>query len=176
MPDQGTDLREWMKRVDQAHEAMERNSYYRLLAIPDDAPLELIRRAYHRRAMQLHPDRHRDTAEPARSRVYALFKRMTEAYRVLSDPEERRRYDAGLAQGRMRLEDEVTSEMPGGRRPEDRLRTPAGRRHFQAAAEAVAKGDFGAAELNLKLAIGHEGELPFLAEMMAQFRRRKGGG
>src|SRR5512136_966116 len=96
----------WAGAVRRAFEALDTRSYYEVLGVSPDAPQELIRRAFHRRAQQLHPDRHRETPEPVRGQVYALFKRMTEAYRVLLDPDSRRAYDAALAQGRFRLGDE----------------------------------------------------------------------
>src|SRR5881296_4045626 len=68
--------------------------YYALLGLPRNATEEQIRTAYRKLARQYHPDvsKATDAAEK--------FKKVTEAYEVLSDAERRQRYDMfGSAQG-----------------------------------------------------------------------------
>jgi molecular chaperone DnaJ len=62
--------------------------YYAVLGVSRDATLEEIRRAYRREARRCHPDVARDDPQ-----AEERFKQLTEAYRVLSDPELRARYD-----------------------------------------------------------------------------------
>ncbi|MBI5502254.1 MAG: J domain-containing protein [Deltaproteobacteria bacterium] len=166
-----TEFRQWAAAIHRAFAALDSSSYYQVLGVGPADPQELIRRAFHRRATQLHPDRHRDTPEPARSEVYALFKRMTEAYRVLIDHDLRHSYDAGLPSGRLRLTDEVEASRP--KSEDDELRTPAGRRHYRAAKDALAAGDVQGAELNLSLAMSHEPDSPLLAKLFADVRARR---
>jgi curved DNA-binding protein CbpA len=73
-------------------------SYYDVLGVAIDADVEAIRRAYLRKARELHPDRHAGAAEPERRRAEAEMKAVNEAWSTLKDPEARRRYDhaAGL--------------------------------------------------------------------------------
>ena len=162
---------QWAAAVGRAFEALDRSSYYQVLGVAPNDPQELIRKAFHRRATQLHPDRHRETPEPAKSQAYALFKRMTEAYRVLLDPDLRRAYDAGLTSGRLRLTDEVEAARP--KSEDDALRTPQGRHHYAAAKDAFSRGDIQGAELNLTLALAREGTLPLLTKMMDEVRKRR---
>ena len=65
--------------------------HYDVLGVPRDAADTDIKKAYRRLARELHPDVNPspDAAE--------RFKDVTHAYDVLSDPEQRRRYDAGPA-------------------------------------------------------------------------------
>lgn len=69
---------------------MEFQDYYEVLGVVRTASGDDIKKAYRRLALQWHPDRH-----PAERReaAEAKFKRISEAYEVLSDPEKRKRYD-----------------------------------------------------------------------------------
>lgn len=63
--------------------------FYKTLGVSKDADDAAIKKAYRKLARDLHPDRHPDDAV-AESR----FKDVGEAYAVLSDPEQRKQYDA----------------------------------------------------------------------------------
>src|SRR5216683_7011160 len=66
---------------------------YEVLGLGPDAAQQDIRRAFRRQAMLYHPDRH---AEQDRKRAEEVFKRISVAYRTLSEEQERRRYDEAL--------------------------------------------------------------------------------
>jgi len=67
--------------------------YYDLLQVSPSAELETIHRVYRMLAQRFHPD-NQETGNPSR------FREISEAYRVLSDPEERARYDVQHQQHR----------------------------------------------------------------------------
>ncbi|KAG5489206.1 hypothetical protein GH5_00070 [Leishmania sp. Ghana 2012 LV757] len=71
-------------------------NYYDVLGVSPTASGEEIKRSYKKKALELHPDRvGRDqTQEEAE-----LFKVITKANEVLTDAEQRRKYDASLASG-----------------------------------------------------------------------------
>jgi hypothetical protein len=61
--------------------------YYQLLGVHHTASAAEIRQAYRKLAIRYHPDKNNDPG------VEGLFKQITAAYNVLSDPERRRAYD-----------------------------------------------------------------------------------
>jgi molecular chaperone DnaJ len=62
--------------------------YYEVLGVDRKARPQEIKRAYRKLARQHHPD-----LNPGDRRAEERFKRLTEAYEVLSDPQKRRAYD-----------------------------------------------------------------------------------
>jgi curved DNA-binding protein CbpA len=71
-------------------------SYYDVLGVSAFADPGEVRRAYHRKAQLLHPDRFATAPEPERRRAEAEMKTVNEAWNTLGSPETRRRYDVEL--------------------------------------------------------------------------------
>lgn len=69
-------------------------SAYAVLGVDEHADTDVLRRAYRRRACELHPDVNPD--DPAATR---RFQDLVEAYDMLSDPARRAVYDASRAAG-----------------------------------------------------------------------------
>jgi curved DNA-binding protein len=66
-------------------------NYYETLGVDRTAPLDDIKKAYRKLALQYHPDKNPDNKE-----AEDAFKNIAEAYDVLSDTEKRKQYDARL--------------------------------------------------------------------------------
>jgi len=63
-------------------------NYYETLGVSKDASIEQIKKAYRKLAMKYHPDRNKDDKDAEEK-----FKKISEAYAVLSDKEKRQQYD-----------------------------------------------------------------------------------
>ncbi|MDW3118076.1 molecular chaperone DnaJ [Roseovarius pacificus] len=67
---------------------MAKRDYYEVLGISKGASADEIKKAYRKKAKELHPDRNKDNPESE-----AQFKEAGEAYDVLKDPEKKAAYD-----------------------------------------------------------------------------------
>jgi molecular chaperone DnaJ len=65
-----------------------KRDYYEVLGVPKNANADDIKKAYRKKALDLHPDRN-----PGDKSAEDKFKEATEAYEVLSDADKRARYD-----------------------------------------------------------------------------------
>jgi molecular chaperone DnaJ len=67
---------------------------YDTLGVDPRASVEEIKKAYRALALQHHPDKNRHPDPDNREKSEQMFKQISEAYSVLSDPEKRKLYDA----------------------------------------------------------------------------------
>lgn len=78
---------------------MKKRDYYEVLGVGREATADELKKAFRKAALKYHPDRNQNNKESE-----TKFKEAAEAYEVLSDPDQRARYDRfgheGLAGGR----------------------------------------------------------------------------
>ena len=67
------------------------NDYYKILGVKKDSTEGEIKKAYRKLALKWHPDKNPNNREEAEEQ----FKKINEAYSVLSDKNKRRQYDMG---------------------------------------------------------------------------------
>jgi curved DNA-binding protein CbpA len=97
------------ERLEAWDAVLETYDYYELLGVSELADDGAIKASYHRFARAFHPDSHIATGARERAIAARVFQRGTEAYRVLSHPDLRVRYDMARTRGRLRL---FPSEVP----------------------------------------------------------------
>ncbi|HWZ90426.1 MAG TPA: DnaJ domain-containing protein [Polyangiaceae bacterium] len=146
------------------------SSYYELLGVLEIADPASVQTAFHEFALAFHPDAHPDYDADTATVLRRVFQRGAEAYRVLSHPELRPRYDLALARGQLRL---GGSEVPrvanvgvGAKSLDDLCRTASAKRYASRADALISQGDLAAAKRELMMAVREDGENPELAERL----------
>jgi curved DNA-binding protein CbpA len=162
-------IRQWLAALDHI-------SYYELFRLAPEATADQIRDGFHWFAEAFHPDVHHWRPPAEQTAISYIFKRGTEAYRVLSDPPLRARYDDAVASGILRPESLVVdldgprskSLAPGGGAPGgggrlvDKVRMPSARTFVLRASELATKGDPQQAKLQLVMAMHLDPKNPAL--------------
>jgi curved DNA-binding protein CbpA len=138
--------------VEELHDNLDALPYHVFLGVVPTATGDQLRAGYHERAQVFHPDRFHSAEDQAlRDKVYTVFKRMTEAYAVLSNPQKRAAYEAQREAGAVRLG--PIDRTAAQRKPEDELRDPRARKFYGLGMAAVARGDRQGALLSLRMAL-----------------------
>jgi curved DNA-binding protein CbpA len=129
--------------------------YYRVLGIDPRCDYLGVRDAFYARAQQLHPDRFvQSDDESVRRAAYAVYKRMTEAYGALSDPDLRRTYDEIVAGGGVRLPPEARARRLD---PEERqISNPFARMYLRSARAKFDRGELNASLIDTELGLSLE--------------------
>jgi curved DNA-binding protein CbpA len=152
----GLALRQWLAALDSI-------SYYDLFRAQPRATHDELRAAFHEFAETFHPDAHRWRHPNEQAAIGRIYRRGTEAWRVLSDPTLRARYDEAVANGILRPENLIV-EMDGprslappanaaGGRLIDKVRSPGARPFVLRAEELLKKGDPKQAKIQLVMAL-----------------------
>jgi len=172
-------IRDWLAALDSL-------SYYDLFRLAPDATPDALRDGFHAFAESFHPDSHQWRHPSEQIAIGYIFKRGTEAYRVLSDPALRVKYDEALAGGILRPES-IVVEMDGPRRslaPQagagrllDKVRTPGARPFVIRAEELRKKGDPKQAKIQLVMAMHMDPKNPaieaFARELDDEIKAKK---
>ncbi len=127
--------------------------YYALLGIEQDAGVDQIRRAFHDFARRYHPDLYALNDPEDQIKAARVYRRGTEAYRVLLNPGRRNEYDRGLARGIVRHTAATAvatrrSSLPPSQAP----LSPIAQQHVSEAEFAIRRKDWVEAEKQLRSA------------------------
>ena len=80
--------------IDLAYNGIDEKSFYEVLLLPKSADQRAIKKAYYRLSKEYHPDKfYRKNLGGFKLKLEVIFNKITEAYRILSDPDARGDYD-----------------------------------------------------------------------------------
>lgn len=149
-------------------------NFYQILKISSAASVDEIREAFHKEALDYHPDHYfsvpdREMLELSK-KIYA---KIAAAYRTLSHSKRREEYDktlrvpsffqeAASTSDGIEDENEITAVRP---RPATSV-TPAGIRFFKLAQAAYASKNFPAAKMNLQIALNTDPHHPEFLQLL----------
>jgi curved DNA-binding protein CbpA len=143
--------------------------HYALLGVAPDAQADAIKAGFRNFARHFHPDRFAGDPErvAAATRVY---RRATEAYRVLSNADRRRFYDEELrrAASGSTSDPPRPSFRPSGRPSSPDSVGPRARPFVARAEQALRAGDPKQARLNFQIALQHEPDSEALRRKLAE--------
>lgn len=88
-------IKNLLKEAKLALKKSKRKDYYKILGIERNATEHEVKKAYRKRALVHHPDRHSNASDEMKLQEECKFKELGEAYAVLSDARKRSRYDNG---------------------------------------------------------------------------------
>jgi hypothetical protein len=163
--DAGQDMERWRafyREVKEISEGLAAQSYFAVLGVAQGAPHNAVVQAFDALSLRFHPDRytqhrHERWGQAIFDEVNAVYKVMTEAYKVLSDRRLRAKYEQALSRGELRLAAEDTQGGAAGPKSLVDMGTTAGSKKFLKLAQAdMAAQNFGSALQNLKFALSME--------------------
>ena len=146
--------------------------YYQLLGTTKDASSVDIRRAYHKRARSIHPDRFFSLPDPEiLSSIDRIFKRIAEAYTILRDEGKRNFYDQGLLETPRKLR--FNAEDQQALRQKEKAkegRTPQGRQFYEKAHRMYKRKEIKQAVQALQMAVTFEADNTHFQELLSQWQ------
>jgi hypothetical protein len=158
--------------LDSLFDNIDRVDYYTVLGVERDADTELIRRAFYQRAEIMHPDRHYNIVDSdLREKLYVVYKRVSEAYRVLGIGDTRREYDQQLSRGKLRYAPDTLKDIP--KDPEFTIRNLRARKLYTDAKTALRDHNVQGAHLALKMADSLEPGNSAIQELLAEVQGTK---
>lgn len=89
------EIKHLLKEAKHALKLSKRKDYYKILGIDKSATEVDIKKAYRKRALVHHPDRHANATDAEKREQERQFKEVGEAYTILSDTQKKSRYDNG---------------------------------------------------------------------------------
>lgn len=90
-----SEIKNLLREAKHSLKLSKRKDYYKILGIDKNATDNDIKKAYRKRALVHHPDRHANASDEEKREQERQFKEVGEAYTILSDSQKKSRYDNG---------------------------------------------------------------------------------
>ncbi len=148
---------ERLRFITNMFEQLDKLDYYQVLGVEQNVQPSQVKKTYYQFARKFHPDRFNKVSHKEFLRqVYAVFKRITEAYQVLHNPDQKRIYDEQLKLKRsvetIRLKNPAAvPKVP--RAQSVHIRNANARKFFTLGEKALKEGNLKGAKMNFQLAL-----------------------
>jgi len=146
---------EFKEEIIALDKVLDQMDYYQILRINQKAFTHEIKKAYFNQSRSFHPDKYYNEAPEIVGKISRIFKRINEAYKVLSDQDTRAAYNKGINSPKkkelLRYDSKKLEQLKSGG-PEDEGRTPMGKKYYQLAKTSLQNKDYKSARINLQLA------------------------
>jgi curved DNA-binding protein CbpA len=152
-------------------ESLDTQSYYELLGVAPDAQADRIKASYVKLAGACHPDAYRRSSPEERAAAAAVFKRVVEAYRVLSSADLRNRYGRALSRGKLRIDPLARDSAPPTLRTLETLAlTPSAKQFARAADRLIGEGKLKEAKMQMTMALNCDKDNAQLEERLTMLK------
>jgi len=175
-----TELRRRVE-VETVYSFLDDVDHYRILRLKAGAPTVEVERAFGEQSQLFHPDKFYGVRDPKLTRmVTQVFKRISEAYQILKDPELKRMYDKKLGvmgqaapnvTGSHRSVDKASLERERDASDVDTAVTDKrARKYYELALIAKQNDDWNGVVMNVQFAMNYEKDNPVLQRELKRAR------
>lgn len=144
---------EFKAEVIALNQALDDLDYFQVLKVSQRAFTDELKKAYFNQSRLFHPDKYYQEDPALVAMISKVFKRLTEAYKLLTDPKKRAAYTKAIngpeRKKFLRYDPKLFEQAKG---PEDEGQTPQGKKYYQLAKTAMGNLDYKSAKINLQLA------------------------
>ncbi len=145
---------EFKKEVVALAKVVDEMDYYQILKVKEKAFTEEIKNAYFKQSRIFHPDKYYNEEQALQNMVTKIFKRISEAYKVLSDQDKRAAYTRAIngpdKKKHLRYNKRLLEQSQ--KEAEDEGQTAMGKKYYQLAKTGIMNKDYNSAKINLQLA------------------------
>lgn len=154
------------------HQVLNKLDYYRLLGVDHAASNIEIKKAFLKITSKFHPDRHRNATQEIHGAIYDIFKRLNEAYRVLTNDEKRPLYNSQLAAGQVRFSTDLRMSMVP-KTPEQTISSKDARMFYLKSVECLESNRIMQAELHAKMAKARDSNNEAIKNLIKKIQQAK---
>ncbi len=148
-------------KLEAIHRVLPNLNHYQVLKLSPVASVDEIREAFHREALEFHPDQYFSSPDLAlldlSKQIYA---KVVEAYRTLSNHSKRADYDKKMNTQGPKISEEDENAITSVQRKASGTISGAGVKFFKMAQTAVASRDYVSAKMNIQIALNADPNNP----------------
>jgi curved DNA-binding protein CbpA len=147
---------ELKKEVTALAAVLDEMDYYQILKLKPTAFSAEIKTAYFNQSRVYHPDKYYNEPPEVVEKINRIFKRLAEAYGILSDNDKRVAYSRAISgpdrKKYLRYDPKTIGQAKSGGQKEDEGQTAMGKNYYRLAKSGIQNKDYNSAKINLQLA------------------------